>query len=66
MSGIGLYRYNALVIHGYIKCGVPEGVMKKTVFYHSMSYQIGNYQYSLDDIEVIIIPKYYLSYIHIH
>jgi len=46
-----LNLYNALVIHGYILHGVPTGFMKKMLFYQKMSYQIGSYSFSVDDIE---------------
>jgi len=43
--------YNVLMIHGQIVRGVPNGMWQKTKFFREISYQIGPYVYSLDDIE---------------
>jgi hypothetical protein len=43
--------YNALVIHGYISIGIPHDFLSRTSFYQRTAYQIGNNNYSLDDIE---------------
>jgi len=43
--------YNALVIHGTVVLGVPSGMFGRLHFYATVSYQIGDQIYSLDDIE---------------
>jgi hypothetical protein len=43
--------YNALTIHGYIQLGVPHGTTQKIMFCAMTGYQIGQYNYTLDEIE---------------
>jgi len=43
--------YNTLVIHGYVRLGVPKGSFNRLKFYKTTSYVIGGQMYSLDDIE---------------
>lgn len=43
--------YNALTIHGYIQLGAPHGTAQKVVFCAVTGYQIGQYTYTLDEIE---------------
>jgi hypothetical protein len=43
--------YNALVVHGIIELGVKNSVNEISHFFEKVSYKIGDYIFSLDDIE---------------
>jgi hypothetical protein len=43
--------YNTLVIHGYIENGAPKSALQRVSFFNKTSYNIGNFDYSLNDIE---------------
>lgn len=43
--------YNALVIHGNVKVGIPRNLWQRYKFFNCTSYIIGGHRYSLQDIE---------------
>ena len=43
--------YNALVIHAHVERGVPTSTYQRYKFFSGMSYNIGGYNLSLNDIE---------------
>ena len=43
--------YNALVIHAFVKIGPPKNLWQRYKFFNTVSYIIGGYQYSLNEIE---------------
>ena len=43
--------YNALVIHANVEVGLPVGSWQRYKFFNKISYMIGGYLYSLNDIE---------------
>jgi hypothetical protein len=43
--------YNTLMINGLIVIGKPKGILEKKNFYSYCKYNIGGYQFSLNDIE---------------
>lgn len=43
--------YNALVVHGIIELGIKNSVTEISNFFEKVSYKIGDYIFSLDDIE---------------
>eukprot|EP01083_Nonionella_stella_P023892 66094_1 len=43
--------YNALVIHGRVINGPPNGFFQRMTFFRYTKYHIGGYDYSLDDME---------------
>ncbi len=43
--------YNALVVHGVLELDIKESVKEVSSFFQHVSYDIGGYMFSLDDIE---------------
>lgn len=43
--------YNALIIHGQVRLGIPPSFLARLRFFASTSYIIGGYAFSLDEIE---------------
>jgi len=46
-----LNLYNALVIHATVCVGTQKTALERSTFFGSMSYKIGKYRYTLNDIE---------------
>eukprot|EP01026_Neomeris_dumetosa_P058715 TRINITY_DN5473_c1_g1_i6.p1 TRINITY_DN5473_c1_g1~~TRINITY_DN5473_c1_g1_i6.p1 ORF type:complete len:435 (-),score=62.29 TRINITY_DN5473_c1_g1_i6:153-1457(-) len=43
--------YNALIVHGTVVFGVPPNTIARVKFFGQVSYQIGGYRFTADDIE---------------
>lgn len=43
--------YNCMVMHGFIQYGVPQNSIQRGQFFNNVKYDIGGYEYSLNDIE---------------
>jgi len=43
--------YNACLIHGYVRLGVPASTLTRMKFFSESSYRIGEHVFCLDDIE---------------